>query len=276
MTAVAELTEEFVDAGGIRTRYLEAGSGDQTVVLLHGSGPGVSAWANWRLTIPALAERYRVLAPEMVGYGASRGPADIRYGVSTWVDHMLAFLDAVGVRRASFVGNSMGGLVGLHIAIREPQRMERLVLMGAPGIGMHPTAGLDAVRNYQPSPENMRELLTRWFAHDPSIITDDLVRARYEASAAGDTHEIYHAMFHDPRHAGNDLALTEDAVRGVTVPTLLIHGLDDKVVPVEVSWRMTGLLPDAQLHVFGRCGHWTQIERAPQFSRLVAEFLGES
>ncbi|MCF7550886.1 alpha/beta fold hydrolase [Pseudonocardia sp. WMMC193] len=275
MTAATdtELVERTVDVGGIHTRYLEAGRGDRTVVLLHGSGPGVSARANWRLTMPALAERYRVLAPEMVGYGASRGPADIVYGVRTWVDHVTAFLDAVDVPRAAFVGNSMGGLVSLHIAIGRPDRVERMVLMGSPGIGMRPTEGLSAVRDYDPSPENMRTLLTTYFAHDPSIVDDDLVRARYEASVAGDAHEVYRSMFFDPRHSGNDLQLDADEVRTVRVPTLLVHGLHDKVVPVDVSWTMAGLLPDADLHVFGHCGHWTQIERADEFARLVGGFL---
>lgn len=273
--AATELAEKFVDVGGIRTRYLEAGAGARTVVLLHGSGPGVSAWANWRLTMPVLARDHRVLAPEMVGYGASRGPADIRYGVATWLDHMIGFLDALDVPRASFVGNSMGGLITLHIAITQPQRIDRMVLMGAPGVGMRPTEGLAAVRNYEPSPENMRELLTTHFAYDPSIIGDDLVQARYRASIEGDAHEIYRTMFFDPRHSGNDLALEADAVRTITAPTLLVHGMHDKVIPVDVSWTMAGLIPDADLHVFARCGHWTQIERADEFSRLVAGFLGD-
>ncbi|MPZ74362.1 MAG: alpha/beta fold hydrolase [Nitriliruptorales bacterium] len=269
----AEPVEQFVDAGGVRTRYLEAGTGSHTVVLLHGSGPGVSAWANWRLIIPALAQDFHVVAPEMAGYGASRGATDIRYGIATWVDHMLAFLDRLDVRRASFVGNSMGGLISLHIAIRCPERVHRMVLMGAPGVGMRPTDGLTAVRNYEPSLDNMRDLLTHWFAYDPSIITDDLVEARYQASTDGDAHEIYRAMFHDPRHNGNDLLLDEDAVRGITAPTLLVHGLHDKVVPVETSWTMLRLLPNAQLHVFHRSGHWTQIEHPTEFSRLVTNHL---
>ena len=80
-------------------------------------------------------------------------------------------------------------------------------------------------------------------------------------------------MFFDPRHAGSDLGITEEQVRAVTVPTLLVHGREDKVVPPEVSWTMVGLLPDADLHVFARCGHWTQIERAAEFNALVADFL---
>jgi pimeloyl-ACP methyl ester carboxylesterase len=148
-----------------------------------------------------------------------------------------------------------------------------MVLMGSPGVGMTITEGLKALRGYQPSLENMRALLTDYFAVDTSIITEDLVRIRYEASAAPGAHEAYRLMFFDPRHAGSDLGITEDQVRAVRVPTLLVHGREDKVVPAEVSWTMVNLLPDADLHVFARCGHWTQIERAAEFNALVGGFL---
>jgi pimeloyl-ACP methyl ester carboxylesterase len=119
----------------------------------------------------------------------------------------------------------------------------------------------------------MRSLLLDYFAVDGSIITDDLVRIRYEASAAPGAHEAYRAMFTDPRHAGNDLGITEDQVRAVGVRTLLVHGREDKVVPLDVALRMVRLLPDADLHVFARCGHWTQIERAAEFNEVVTGFL---
>jgi pimeloyl-ACP methyl ester carboxylesterase len=135
------------------------------------------------------------------------------------------------------------------------------------------TDGLKALRAYEPSIENMRALLLGYFAVDPTIITDDLVRVRYAASAAPGAHEAYRAMFFDPRHAGNDLGITEEQVRAVGVRTLLVHGREDKVVPLDVALRMVRLLPDADLHVFARCGHWTQIERAAEFNDVVAGFL---
>jgi 2-hydroxy-6-oxo-octa-2,4-dienoate hydrolase len=263
---------QWITAGGISTHYLEAGHG-HPVLLLHGSGPGVSAWSNWRLTIDALAQRFRVLAPEMVGYGTTARPPGIRYGVATWVDHVVAFLDALELDRVSIVGNSMGGLVTLHIAQRHPERLCRVVLMGAPGIGMRPTDGLAALRAYQPSPQAMRTLLTEYFAHDPAIVSEELVEERYRASAAPGVHEAYRAMFHDPRHGGDDLALDESALRDVAVPTLLVHGREDRVIPVDVAWTMVGVLPRADLHVFAECGHWTQIERAEHFNKIVGDFL---
>jgi len=273
MTVAADLrTGEFITAGGISTHYHDVGEGDP-VVLLHGSGPGVSAWANWQHSMPALARSARVLALDLLGYGATERPADVRYSLRTWTDHVWAFLDALGVGQVSVIGNSLGGRIALQLAEDDSARLRRMVLMGSPGVGMTMTEGLKALRGYEPSIENMRSLLTGYFAVDKSIITEDLVRIRYEASAAPGAHEAYRSMFFDPRHAGNDLGITEEQVRAVRVPTLLVHGREDKVVPPEVSWTMVNLLPDADLHVFARCGHWTQIERAAEFNALVGDFF---
>lgn len=257
--------------GDIDTFYLEEGSGDP-VLLLHGSGPGVSAYANWQKTIPGLSGGFRVLAPDIVGYGATSRPDDVVYSLRTWTDHVVGFMDALGVARAAFVGNSLGGRIALDLAERFPDRVSRMVLMGAPGVGMVITEGLNALRAYEPSLENMRTLLLDHFAIDKSIITDELVKIRYEASV--ETYDAYRAMFFDPRHAGNELGITEQQARSITTPSLLVHGREDSVVSPEVAWTMARLLPNADLHVFARCGHWTQIERAEEFTELVRAFLG--
>jgi len=274
MTATTDLEAgSFIDAAGTRTHVHDVGTG-QPVVLLHGSGPGVSAWANWQHTIPALSRGGRVVALDSIGWGQTERRDDVRYSLRSWTDHVWSVLDALELDRVSVVGNSLGGRLALQMAEDAPDRIDRLVLMGSPGVGMTSTDGLKALRSYEPTPANMRALLLDYFAVDPSIITDDLVRIRYEASAAPGAPEAYRAMFFDPRHAGSDLGITEAQVRGVAAPTLLVHGREDKVVPPEVAWTMVNLLPDADLHVFARCGHWTQIERAAEFNRLVAGFLG--
>ena len=262
-------------AGGIDTHYHDEGSGPP-VVLLHGSGPGVSAWSNWSETITGLRDRFRLLAPEMVGYGRTERPEDITYGVRTWVAHIIGFLDALELERVSLVGNSMGGLVSLHIAQQRPERVDRLVLLGTPDPGMTPSDGLVALRAYEPSLDAMRSLLENYFAFDPSIVTDGLVRSRFEASSAPGVHEVYKGMFHDSRHTGDTLDLTDADVRSITAPSLVVHGAFDKVIPVEVGNRLARLIPDCDSHVFGRCGHWPQIERRPDFNRIVGDFLAGS
>ena len=261
-----------IDAGGIQTSYLEAGAGEP-VVMLHGSGPGVSAMANWQHNIGALSQRFRVLAPDIVGFGATTRPDDVVYSLRTWTDHIWAFLDAHGIEKTAIIGNSLGGRIALQMATDSPDRITKMVLMGAPGVGMTLSEGLAALRAYQPSHDAMRDLLRNYFAVDPTMITDDLVAIRYEASIADGAYEAYRAMFFDPRHAGSELGITEDEVRAIATPALLVHGREDKVVPMRVSVTMLGLLPKADLHVFSACGHWTQIERADEFSALVADYL---
>lgn len=263
-----------IDAAGLATNYHEAGTGSP-VVLIHGSGPGVSAWANWRLTIPALAERFRVLAPDMAGFGFTERKLDARYGKEGWVDHLAAFLDAAGVERADLIGNSFGGAIALAFAIRFPDRVRRLVLMGSAGISFPLTPGLDAVWGYEPSFESMRRLMDI-FAHDRALVSDELAELRYRASIRPGFQESFSAMFPAPRQQGVEgLASDEAAIAALPHEALIVHGREDKVVPPENAERLFKLIPAAQLHMFGQCGHWTQIEHAQRFNRLVTDFLSE-
>lgn len=261
-----------IDAHGIVTNVHDAGQGPP-VLLIHGSGPGVSAWANWRLTIPALATEFRVVAPDMVGFGYTERPPGIRYDLDTWTAHAIAVLDALGIERAHVVGNSFGGSLALSLAIRHPDRVERLVLMGSVGVPFAMTPGLDAVWGYEPSVEAMEALLPL-FAYDTSMIGPDLARLRYEASVRPGVHEAYAAMFPAPRQAALD-AMTHrvEDIAAITAPTLVVHGRDDQVIPKQNALDLLALIDDAQLHVFGRCGHWTQLERAADFASLVTRFL---
>jgi pimeloyl-ACP methyl ester carboxylesterase len=264
---------DYIEAGGHRTHYHESGAGE-TVVFIHGSGPGVTAWANWRNALPVFAEHFHVLAPDVLGFGYSARPEGIRYGKDVWVDHLIAFLRAKGVERCHLVGNSLGGALSLALAAREPQMVDRIVLMGAAGVSFPVTRGLEAVWGYEPSVEAMRELIAEHFAYDASLATDDLVRLRYEASRQPGFHESYASMFPAPyqRHL-DGLATPDDQIAAITSPTLLIHGREDKVVPLSASLQMFHLLPNADLHVFGHCGHWTMIERRDDFNAEVLRFL---
>ncbi|RZU37832.1 2-hydroxymuconate-semialdehyde hydrolase [Streptomyces sp. BK022] len=263
-----------IDAGGIKTNYHDRGSG-APVLLIHGSGPGVSAWANWRPVLPALSESFRVIAPDIVGFGYTERPEGIAYSIDTWVDHLIALMDALELPRVSIIGNSFGGALAMHVAIRAPKRVDRLVLMGSVGIDFPISDGLDAVWGYEPSVENMRKLLDI-FAYDPALATDELARLRYDASTRPGVHEAYAAMFPAPRQAGVEaLALSEDTVRSISQDTLLVHGRDDQVIPVTNSIRLNSLIDRSQLHVFGQCGHWVQIEHSHRFATLVSDFLSE-
>lgn len=272
MTVTTEKPGSTIEVNGIATNYHEAGSGDP-VLLLHGSGPGVSAWANWQHTIPVLAEHHRVLALDMVGFGSTERPADIRYSTKTWFDHVLGFLDAMKIERTSVVGNSLGGFLALAMAIKHPERLNRMVLLGTPSPGMKPTEGLAAMRTYEPSYEAMEDLLIKYFAVDPSIITPELVQLRHEASVAQGAFETYRKMEINPKTGASELGIEVGDYARIPTPTLVVHGREDRVIPVEAGIELMTTLPNADLHVFSRCGHWTQVERASEFSAVVDQFL---
>ena len=261
-----------VQTGSIMTNYHDVGSGEP-MLLLHGSGPGVSAWANWRLSIQSLQSDFRLLAPDLAGFGFSQTPADIVYSRNLWLEQIVAFLDATGVDKVNVIGNSFGGSMALALAIHHPQRVNRLILMGSVGVPFELTPGLDAVWGYEPSEDNMRAIM-QVFAYDQALVGDDLVRMRYEASKRAGVQEAFSAMFPAPRQRWVEaMAHPEADIRDIGHKTLLIHGRDDKVIPLSTSLTLQQWIDDSQLHVFGRCGHWTQIEHAAAFAHLVTNFL---
>jgi len=261
-------------AGGIETNYHDVGSG-APVLLIHGSGPGVTAWANWRLVLPELAETCRAIAPDMVGFGYTERPADIQYSTDGWVDHAIGLLDALGIEKTDLIGNSFGGAIALALAIRHPQRVRRLVLMGSVGVPFEITPELDAVWGYEPSLAAMRGLLDI-FAHDRSLVNDELAELRYQASIRPGFQESFSAMFPAPRQRWVDaMARAEADIRAIQHKTLVIHGRDDRVIPLSNSITLNSWIDDSQLHVFGRCGHWVQIEHNREFNQLVSNFLAE-
>jgi 2-hydroxy-6-oxo-octa-2,4-dienoate hydrolase len=260
----------YVDAGGIKTNYLEAGQGPP-VVLVHGSGPGVTAYANWRLTIPDLAQHFHVYAPDMAGFGFSDKSG--AHGMDRWVDQLIGFLDALGLEQASLVGNSFGGGLAIKVAVEHPGRVNRLVLMGATGVEFPITEGLDQVWGYQPGIENMRKIMD-YFAYSRELVTDELAEVRYRAALAPGVQEAYAAMFPAPRQRWVEaMATPEDKIRAIQHETLIIHGREDKVIPLSNAYRLLDLVERSELHVFGRCGHWSQIEWAADFNALLVRFL---
>ena len=264
----------MVVAGGISTNVHVTGEG-MPVVLIHGSGPGVSAWANWRGIIPVLSRQRMVVAPDMVGFGYTDRPAGIRYSLSGWVDQVVGLLDALNLKQVDLVGNSFGGAVSVAFAAKYPDRVRRLVLMGAAGVQFKLTEGLDTVWGYQPSVENMRKLMN-YFVYDKSILSDDLATMRYKASIQPGFQEAFSSMFPAPRQrAVEGLATPEEAIRKLPHRSLMIHGRDDQVVPLETSLRLNQLIERSDMHVFGQCGHWVQIEKAALFTQVVESFLSE-
>lgn len=261
-----------VSAAGITTNVHDVGTG-QPVLMIHGSGPGVTAWANWRLNMPVLAERFRVIAPDCVGFGYTERPEGVRYERRTWLRHLVGLLDALELERVDIVGNSFGGSMAIALAVENPERVRRLVLMGSTGIEFALTPGLDAVWGYQPSLEAMRDLLDV-FAYDRRLVNEELAALRYKAASRPGIAEAFASMFPAPRQRWiTALATDEASIRDIQNPTLILHGREDKVIPTTNAERLFQLIPHAELHMFGRSGHWTQIEHKERFNALVMNFL---
>lgn len=264
-----------VDAGGVKTNYHDLGEG-RPVILIHGSGPGVTAWANWRLNLPALSESMRAIAPDMLGFGYTERPADGVYTMERWRGHLMDFADALDLREFDIIGNSFGGALALSMAVHHPDRVRRMVLMGAAGLEFELTEALDKVWGYEPSVEAMRELLGI-FAYDNSLISDELAEMRYRASIQPGFHEAFSAMFPAPRQRHiAALATPEDEIAKIACPTLILHGREDRVLPMSNSLRLFDLIKTSEVHLFGKCGHWTQIEHKDRFNLLVTDFLARA
>jgi len=261
-----------VTTGSFTTNYHDVGSGEP-ILLLHGSGPGVSAWANWGKTFPLLRKHFRLLAPDMAGFGYTERVPGAVYSLDGWLQQVIEFLDALEIGHAHIVGNSFGGALAIALAVKYPQRVDKLVLMGAMGVSFPITDGLNKVWGYTPSPENMAGLL-QIFTYDHSFATPELAESRYQSSMQPGFQESYGSMFPEPRQAGVEMmAAYESQIGDIQNDALVIHGLQDKVIPVTNSLKLLNMLPNAQLHIFGRCGHWTQIEHTEQFCDQVRDFL---
>jgi 2-hydroxymuconate-semialdehyde hydrolase len=265
---------QTVNVAGVNTNYIEAGSGDP-LILIHGSGPGVTAFANWRGVIPDFAERFKCYAPDTLGFGYTDFPDDISgFNMDRWVAHLVGFMDALGIAKAHVIGNSYGGALALAVATRHPKRIGGIVLMGSAGrTEFQMTQGLEDVWGYQPSMESMRELM-RTFAYDPSLVKEEIVRSRYEASIRPGAQEKYSSLFPEPRQRWlQELATSDEVLRDMTQPVLIIHGREDVIVPVDCSIAFHKVIRNSELHVFGNCGHWTQIEKRERFVEVVMPFF---
>lgn len=264
---------QSIDANGIRTNYLTSGTGGETVVLVHGSGPGVTAYANWRLVLPVLGEDFTCYAPDMVGFGYSDRPEDVEYGLQTWADQTVGFIKAMGIQKCHLIGNSFGGAIALRIATQHPELIDKIVLMGSMGVPFEIGPGLDTVWGYEGTIESMRKVLD-YFAYSRDLVNEELAQVRYKASMEPGFHESFSSMFPAPRQRWVEAMTTpEDEIRKLTNRTLIVHGREDQVIPLETSLKLEQLIDNADLSVFSHCGHWSMIERTADFNRLVRDFF---
>jgi 2-hydroxymuconate-semialdehyde hydrolase len=272
-----------VTTGSYQTYTNLSGEAQKDVILfLHGSGPGVTAWSNWQFALPALDGQFHCIAPDLAGFGATDHPnpcpANMHGWMRLWVDQCKALLDELKLEKAHLVGNSMGGAIALHLLMDAPDRFERVVHMGPIGTPHKITPALDRLWGFyeDPTVQTFRNII-RWFVYDDAFLADRLdsiAQTRFEAAMNPDVQSSFKAMFPAPRQTAiDDLAVSELALRRMDHPTLLVHGRDDQIVPLETSLHLLKYLPNVQLHVYGQCSHWIQIEYAQSFNQLLAQFF---
>ena len=288
-------TSRFAETSGMRLHYHEAGPADGTVspaaraavggipvMMLHGGGPGASAWSNFGRNLPVFAARLRTLMLDQPGLGSSAKPPVTGNYFTFAADALAGLLDELGIEKVHLVGNSLGGGTAVRFALRFPERAGRLVLMGPGGLSINvltpdPTEGVKALMEFGAPPGPSREKLAaflRTLVHDQRLVTDELVEERYAAASAPEALAAMASLgasFFDPASAEEGL-LWREAHR-LRHEVLLIWGREDRVNPLDGALVALKLIRRAQLHVFGRCGHWAQLEKFEEFNQLAISFL---
>ncbi len=266
-------TSKYARAGEIRLHYNEVGAGEP-VIMLHGAGPGASSWSNFKRNVEAFSDRYRCLLVDMPQFGQSDKPIIQGGRQSHGARALRAFMDELGIEKARFVGNSMGGQAAIKLAIDAPERVQKLVVIGSTPVSHSifapmPLEGIKLISGYYkgtgPSVEKMRTLLET-LVYDPTTVTDDLVRERYESSI--DPEIVAVNTNHPPTK--EDFS---DQLHRVACPTLLVWGMEDRFGALDIGMLMAKKFQDARMLLFGNCGHSAQMEHAAEFNRHVLAFL---
>lgn len=267
-----------LDGRALRVHFNLAGSGD-TVVFLHGAGAGAGGWSNFSRNLDAFVQAgYQVIALDFPGFNKSDPVFVESSRTALNADAVKGVLDHLGIAKAHLVGNSLGGASALAFALRYPQALDRLVLMGPGSLGPSlfqalPMEGIKLLMGLykEPTRENLQRLLNV-FVYDPSMLTKELAEERFQNMMRAPEHlENFIGSF-----AKNPGTLLEDyssRLGEIAHDSLVIWGRDDRFVPLDYGLRLAWGLQKADLHVFSRCGHWAQWEQADKFNRLVLDFL---
>ena len=262
-----------------KVHYLDVGEGE-ALFLVQGGGPGAYGYSNYSKNIGPLSEQgRRVITPDLPGYGKS----DMRTGYDSLFDPMadaiLDIMDHEAIEKASFVGNSLGGGTSLRFALNHPDRVHKLVLMGPVGslpmTSTFPSEGLKKMLTFYdgegPTMEKLKAII-EFLVYDPSFITEEILEERLATARAPQTLENppLRGQGYNPR---NDL--WRERLDQLPHKTLLLWGREDKVLPLDMAFILLKSIPNADLHVFSKCGHWCQWERADEFNNIVGAFLDQ-
>jgi 4,5:9,10-diseco-3-hydroxy-5,9,17-trioxoandrosta-1(10),2-diene-4-oate hydrolase len=275
-------TSRFAEAAGVKLHYHEAGSdvAGTPVVLLHGGGPGVSAWSNFGRNVPVFASKFRTLAVDQAGFGKSDKPTVEGNYFSFSAAKLAALLDGLGIERVHLIGNSLGGGTATRFALDHPDRVGRLVLMGPGGLSLNafapdPTEGVKRLSEFAMEPTREKiEAFIRTMVFDQRLVTDELIDERFASASEPGALAALRSMGMSFFTHAEDGMLWREAHK-LKHRTLLIWGREDRVNPLDGALIALKTIKRAQLHVFGGCGHWAQLEKFDEFNRLAIGFLAE-
>ncbi len=279
LTYESTLRELATDQGVLR--YHEAGDGPP-LLLLHGSGPGVTGWRNYRGNLATFAEHFRCLVLEFPGFGVS-DPTD-QHPMAAAPASVLRFLDGLGLHQVDVVGNSMGGIVAAQVAAAHPDRIRRMVTIGGVGRNVFspgPGEGIKLLMEFTEEPT--RERLVQWLhsmVYDPALVTDELIEERWAQATDPETLASARRMYgRKAMEARNAAAADSDAppywamLHKIKARTLITWGRDDRVSPLDMALIPMRTIPEVELHVFPNCGHWAMIEAKEAWEATVLAFL---
>jgi 2-hydroxy-6-oxo-6-(2'-aminophenyl)hexa-2,4-dienoate hydrolase len=262
----------YLDAAGIRTHYLEAGKG-QPLVLVHGGGPGADGYGNWYSCLPIFSRGFRALAVDMLGFGHTDkpDPASFVYSQDARTKHMIAFIEALGAGPVTLIGNSMGGLTSLCVAIQRPDLVSKLILMGSAGIKSQLPPALQPLLNYDGTRDGMRRVIGT-LTHSSYSMDEALLDYRVEMANRLDTMQALQATMGWVKQQ-HGLYIDEDEIRKNRVPTLVVGGKSDPIVtPVQI-FRFLELIDNSWGYLIPHCGHWVMMERPEEFCALCTRFI---
>lgn len=267
----------FIDAGGYRTRYLHAGDRSKpTLLMLHGITGHAEAYVR---NLKAASEHFSVWAIDFIGHGYSAKP-EHPLEIKHYVDHVFKFMDAIGVEKVYMTGESLGGWVTARIASDHPEKVERILLNTMGGTMANPVVmerlyNLSMEAAADPSWERVKARL-EWLMADPKMVTDDLIKTRQmifqqpEWQMACEMNMALQNMEIRERNM-----LTDDDLRNISVPALVLWTTKDPSGPVDEGRRIAELIPGAELAVMENCGHWPQYEDTTTFNKILLDFLLE-
>jgi 2-hydroxy-6-oxonona-2,4-dienedioate hydrolase len=269
-----DFTSRVLDDPAGAIHYHEAGEGP-ALILIHGSGPGVTGWANFEHNLPVFAQHFRTFIVDLPGYGGS---------VQVSADSIIRFLDGHKLDKAHILGNSLGGMIGAMVAAQHPARVDRYVTIGGIGYGLFnafPNEGINLLVEFTEDPT--RERIVQWLhsmVYDKSIVTEELIERRFkqalEPVTLATSKKLYSRAAMNAITAmteGPHAAATFGYLASIQAPTLITWGRDDRVSSMDRAFVAMRMIPNAELHIFPKCGHWAMIERKAEFESVALAFL---